>query len=164
MTYGFFPVVFLFAAPIFASRKCTCCEINSRLWNIEFKAASIYVNEKYFSITQMYDVIESRSYRFLPRNSMCDCRCTSIQCSWVQFQKCTFFLYSHINLILECHLGICFKTPAPNAKKEPGQQWNLDIRKISMIYSCNNITTTLIRISRLFCFGFFSKTNHQMII
>ena len=81
-----------------------------------------------------------------------------------QFQKCTSFLYSHINLILECHLGICFKTPAPNAKKEPGQQWNLDIRKISIIYSCNNITTTLIRISRLFCFGFFSKTNHQMII
>ena len=62
----------------------------------------LYLNEKYFSITQMYDVIESSSYRFLPRNSMCDCRCTSIQCSWVQFQKCTFFLYSHINLILEC--------------------------------------------------------------
>ena len=31
-------------------------------------------------------------------------------------------------------------------------------------YSCNNITTTLIQISRLFYFGFFSKTNHQMII
>ena len=30
-------------------------------------------------------------------------------------------------------------------------------------YSCNNITTTLIQISRLF-FGFFSKTNYQMII
>ena len=28
-------------------------------------------------------------------------------------------------------------------------------------YSCNNITTTLIQISRLFYFGFFSKTNHQ---
>ena len=31
-------------------------------------------------------------------------------------------------------------------------------------YSCNNITTTLIQNSRLFYFGFFSKTNHQMII
>ena len=31
-------------------------------------------------------------------------------------------------------------------------------------YSCKNITTTLIQISRLFYFGFFSKTNHQMII
>ena len=31
-------------------------------------------------------------------------------------------------------------------------------------YSCNNITTTLIQTSRLFYFGFFSKTNHQMII
>ena len=31
-------------------------------------------------------------------------------------------------------------------------------------YSCNNITTTLIQISRLFYFGFFSKTNHQMMI
>ena len=31
-------------------------------------------------------------------------------------------------------------------------------------YSCNNITTTLIQISCLFYFGFFSKTNHQMII
>ena len=31
-------------------------------------------------------------------------------------------------------------------------------------YSCNNITTTLIQISRLFYFGFFSKYNHQMII
>jgi deoxycytidylate deaminase len=31
-------------------------------------------------------------------------------------------------------------------------------------YSCNNITTTLIQISHLFYFGFFSKTNHQMII
>ena len=31
-------------------------------------------------------------------------------------------------------------------------------------YSCNNITTTLIQISRLFYFGFFSKNNHQMII
>ena len=31
-------------------------------------------------------------------------------------------------------------------------------------YSCNNITTTLIQISSLFYFGFFSKTNHQMII
>ena len=30
-------------------------------------------------------------------------------------------------------------------------------------YSCNNLTTTLIQISRLFYFGFFSKTNHQMI-
>ena len=35
---------------------------------------------------------------------------------------------------------------------------------VSMQYSCNNITTTLIQISRLFYFGFFSKTNHQMII
>ena len=32
------------------------------------------------------------------------------------------------------------------------------------LYSCNNITTTLIQISRLFYFGFFSKTNHQMMI
>ena len=33
-------------------------------------------------------------------------------------------------------------------------------------YSCNNITITLIQISRFFFFhfGFFSKTNHQMII
>ena len=31
-------------------------------------------------------------------------------------------------------------------------------------YSCKNITTTLIQISHLFYFGFFSKTNHQMII
>ena len=34
----------------------------------------------------------------------------------------------------------------------------------SVRYSCNNITTTLIQTSRLFYFGFFSKTNHQMII
>ena len=27
------------------------------------------------------------AYRFLPRNSMCDCRCTSIQCSWVSISK-----------------------------------------------------------------------------
>ena len=32
------------------------------------------------------------------------------------------------------------------------------------MYSCNNITTTLIQISRLFYFGFFFKTNHQMMI
>ena len=31
-------------------------------------------------------------------------------------------------------------------------------------YNCNNITTTLIQISRLFHFAFFSKTNHQMMI
>ena len=31
-------------------------------------------------------------------------------------------------------------------------------------YSCSNITTTLIQISRLFYFGFFSKTNQQMMI
>ena len=31
-------------------------------------------------------------------------------------------------------------------------------------YSCNNITTTLIQISSLFYFGFFSQTNHQMMI
>ena len=30
-------------------------------------------------------------------------------------------------------------------------------------YSCNNTITTLIQISRLFYFGFFSKTNHQMM-
>ena len=30
-------------------------------------------------------------------------------------------------------------------------------------YSCNNITTTLIQISRLFYFGFFSKTNHPIV-
>ena len=34
----------------------------------------------------------------------------------------------------------------------------------TFLYSCNNITTTVIQISRLFYFGFFSKTNHQMII
>ena len=38
------------------------------------------------------------------------------------------------------------------------------IRKVHLSYSCNNITTTLIQISRLFYFGFFSKTNHYMII
>ena len=38
------------------------------------------------------------------------------------------------------------------------------IPKYFWVYSCNNITTTLIQISRLFYFGFFSKTNHQMII
>ena len=31
----------------------------------------------------------------------------------------------------------------------------------SNLYSCNNITTTLVQISRLFYFGFFSKTNLQ---
>ena len=31
-------------------------------------------------------------------------------------------------------------------------------------YSCNIITTTLNQISRLFYFGLFSKTNHQMMI
>ena len=31
-------------------------------------------------------------------------------------------------------------------------------------YSCNNITTTLIQISGLFYFGFFSKSNNQKII
>ena len=30
-------------------------------------------------------------------------------------------------------------------------------------YSCNNITTTLIQTSRLFYFGFFSKTNHWFL-
>ena len=30
-------------------------------------------------------------------------------------------------------------------------------------YSFSNITTTLIQISRLFYFGFFSKTNHQIL-
>ena len=34
----------------------------------------------------------------------------------------------------------------------------------NFMYSCNNITTTIIQISRLFYFGFFSKTNHQMMI
>ena len=38
------------------------------------------------------------------------------------------------------------------------------IRKVHLSYSYNNITTTLIQISRLFYFGFFSKTNHQMMI
>ena len=37
-------------------------------------------------------------------------------------------------------------------------------KELSYGYSCNNITTTLIQISRLFYFGFFSKTNHQIII
>ena len=32
------------------------------------------------------------------------------------------------------------------------------------LYSCNNITMTLIQISRLYYFGFFSKINHQMMI
>ena len=34
----------------------------------------------------------------------------------------------------------------------------------SLCYSCNSITATLIQISTFFYFGFFSKTNHQMII
>ena len=47
---------------------------------------------------------------------------------------------------------------------------NFDFKKFYSLlsdqgtYSCNNITTTLIQISPLFYFGFFSKTNHQMII
>ena len=32
------------------------------------------------------------------------------------------------------------------------------------LYSCSNTTTTFIQISRLFYFGYFSKTNHQMMI
>ena len=35
---------------------------------------------------------------------------------------------------------------------------------IFLLYSCNNKTTTSIQISRLFYFGFFSNTNHQMMI
>ena len=38
------------------------------------------------------------------------------------------------------------------------------LQPLAFLYSCNNITTTLIQISRLFYFGFFSKTNHQMMI
>ena len=34
----------------------------------------------------------------------------------------------------------------------------------STFYSCDNITTTWIQISRLFYFEFFSKINHQMMI
>ena len=37
-------------------------------------------------------------------------------------------------------------------------------KKVQIAYSCSNITTTLIQISRLFYFGFFSKTNPQMMI
>ena len=47
----------------------------------------------------------------------------------------------------------------------------LHIRKIEEMsganpgrYSCDNKNKTLIQISRLFYFGFFSKTNHQMMI
>ena len=37
------------------------------------------------------------------------------------------------------------------------------LEKTSSSYSCNNITTTLIQISSLFYFGFFSKTNHRWV-
>ena len=40
----------------------------------------------------------------------------------------------------------------------------LDRDDLQSKYSCNNITMTLIQISHLFHFGFFSKTSHQMII
>ena len=43
---------------------------------------------------------------------------------------------------------------------KPKPHWNY----VSTKYSCNNITTILIQISRLFYFGLFSKTNHQMMI
>ena len=54
--------------------------------------------------------------------------------------------------------------------KDALSQWKMDRKKklncfySIAAYSCNNITTTLIQISRLFYFGFFSKTNHQMMI
>ena len=35
---------------------------------------------------------------------------------------------------------------------------------LACIYSCNNITTALIQIFRIFYFSFFSKTNHQMMV
>ena len=43
---------------------------------------------------------------------------------------------------------------------KPKPHWNY----VSTKHSCNNITTILIQISRLFYFGLFSKTNHQRII
>ena len=53
-----------------------------------------------------------------------------------------------------------------NKNVSVGSLYNVSYEKMHfwLLYSCNNITTTLIQISRLFYFGFFSKTNHQMMI
>ena len=70
-----------------------------------------------------------------------------------------FWNLSSTVLSSKCNFGkylapLCMKT-ATKANLQPDYQ---------ALYSCNNITTTLIQISRLFYFGFFSKTNHQMMI
>ena len=54
-----------------------------------------------------------------------------------------------------------------NASASPIPREPFDLAQLKAygkVYSCNNITTTLIQISRIFYFGFFSKTNHQMMI
>ena len=65
--------------------------------------------------------------------------------------------------------SVATKIAIQMACKLGGEPWTVPIpvkglMVIGKFYSCNNITTTLIQISRRFYFGFFSKTNHQMII
>ena len=59
-------------------------------------------------------------------------------------------------MVLKKTVGVC--------KCEPNFNYALDCSIYGCKYSCSNVTTTLIQISRLFYFGFFSKTNHQMMI
>ena len=54
------------------------------------------------------------------------------------------------------HLEVWAVGEEPESEDEDGVRYII-------CYSCNNITTTLIQISRLFYFGFFSKTNQMMI-
>ena len=66
-----------------------------------------------------------------------------------------FLISNHGVFSLKINFKICCSLLTSNL---PSNKAN-DIR-----YSCSNITTTLIQVSRLFYFGFFSKTNHQMMI
>ena len=69
-----------------------------------------------------------------------------------------------------CRSSLCSRDKSPkldiagSKKKTLYTIVHVALAHVRRTYSCNNITTTLIQISRLFYFGFFSKTNQQMII
>ena len=84
-----------------------------------------------------------------------------------QIRKSTEMVFCYLNCSSDREKLLKFEAEArkfPKSLRSLQQSVQTVKGQNNFWYSCNNITMTSIQISRLFYFGFFSKTNHQMMI
>ena len=160
------------------------CSSHIKIWNLattwkKNHQNAIFVGEKLKTLSLMFFVsfysCDLQDFKFYNVKHLTQVSCTELTYEWtLQITLSTWERNTNIFLLQAQNeegkspwsdeMSYFTLPDIPGPPLRPASKGRLHPHSFKVRYSCNNINTTLIQISLLFYFGFFSKTNHQMML